>query len=346
MGECLGYGPTLAAAWLGIRCQGWEGNDIRKRLILTVKLLVTVGLLLALASRVDLARVGVLIEHAARLPLVLAAVALTATIPVNAVRWHLILATGGASPGPRSLLKILLVGLFFNQVLPSGIGGDAVRAWRCHKLGVGLAAAIRSILLERVSGLLVFAFLYAISMPVLLRLIQGGVERRALVLVLAAAIAGMLSLLAIDQLPRSIVQLRIVAPFATLSREARALFFSPRLSATLLALSFVGVALTIFAFQLVGDSLGQSLSYSLWMVVVPPVALIQVLPISFAGWGVRETGLVVILAAYGVPPESALAISLSFGLLQILIGLPGGLVWLAGWDISSMAAQEQPVTRD
>jgi uncharacterized membrane protein YbhN (UPF0104 family) len=305
---------------------------------------VTVGLLLALASRVDLARVGVSIERAALLPFILAAVALAATTPVNAVRWHLILAAGRASPGPKDLLKILLVGLFFNQVLPSGIGGDAVRAWRCHRLGIGLALAIRSILLERVSGLLVFAFLYAISMPVLLRLIQGSLERRALVLVLVGAVAGMLSLLAIDRLPGPVVRLRILAPFATLSREARNLFFSPRLSATLFSLSAVGVALTILSFQLVGDSLGHGLPYAVWIVIVPPVALIQVLPVSFAGWGVRETALVAILAAYGISAEGALAISLSFGLLQILIGLSGGLIWLMGWDVSSLAAEKPPVT--
>jgi len=68
--------------------------------------------------------------------------------------------------------------------------------------------------------------------------------------------------------------------------------------------------------------------------VVPPVTLIQLLPVSLAGWGVRETALVVALGAFGVPAEAALATSILLGLCMILAGLPGGLIWLVGWDIA------------
>src|SRR5436190_1580449 len=50
--------------------------------------------------------------------------------------------------------------LVFNQVLPTAVGGDVVRAWRCHQLGPSLAVAIRSVLLDRVCG---FAMLGALS---------------------------------------------------------------------------------------------------------------------------------------------------------------------------------------
>jgi glycosyltransferase 2 family protein len=68
--------------------------------------------------------------------------------------------------------------------------------------------------------------------------------------------------------------------------------------------------------------------------VVPPVAFIQLLPVSLAGWGVREIALVVALGSFGVPAEAALAISVMMGFCLILIGLPGGLIWLAKWDVS------------
>ena len=68
--------------------------------------------------------------------------------------------------------------------------------------------------------------------------------------------------------------------------------------------------------------------------IVPPVTLIQLLPISLAGWGVREVVLVVALASFGVPGETALAISVLLGLCFIVIGVPGGLLWLTDWDIA------------
>jgi uncharacterized membrane protein YbhN (UPF0104 family) len=89
---------------------------------------------------------------------------LLATSPLSAFLWHIVLQAETTSPGPWTLLKIVLVGLFFNQVLPSGVGGDAVRAWRCHRLGIGAAAAIRSLVLDRVSGYLVLVVLFAASL--------------------------------------------------------------------------------------------------------------------------------------------------------------------------------------
>ena len=83
-----------------------------------------------------------MMAHAAPLLLVAALVALLTGHLIVALRWHLILSAEAPSPGPGALVKLVLVGLFFNQVLPTGVGGDAVRAWRCHKLGIDLGAAI------------------------------------------------------------------------------------------------------------------------------------------------------------------------------------------------------------
>src|ERR1700730_6784495 len=131
---------------------GGRGRAIRKLLIGAARLLVTAGLLYALLARVDLSHAKELFDHLS-LPLLAAgALALLATSPFSALRWHVVLSAETISPGPWTLLKIVLVGLFFNQVLPSGVGGDAVRAWRCHRLGIGGGCALRSLVLDRVSG--------------------------------------------------------------------------------------------------------------------------------------------------------------------------------------------------
>jgi hypothetical protein len=78
------------------------------------------------------------------------------------------------------------------------------------------------------------------------------------------------------------------------------------------------------------------------MMIVPPVTLLQLVPISLAGWGVREAALVVALGWFGVPAEAALAISVLVGLCLILVGLPGGLIWLADWDIAPSPRPKRP----
>ncbi|KAF0137780.1 MAG: hypothetical protein FD153_1608 [Rhodospirillaceae bacterium] len=64
------------------------------------------------------------------------------------------------------------------------------------------------------------------------------------------------------------------------------------------------------------------------MVLVPPVLLIMTLPISIAGWGVREQAMITAFGLVGVSEESALALSILSGLTILAGGLPGGVVWL------------------
>jgi uncharacterized membrane protein YbhN (UPF0104 family) len=292
----------------------------------------------ALLAHVDLSRAKELLDHVS-LPLLAAGTAvLLATSPFGALRWHIVLAAETNSPGPWTLLKIVLVGLFFNQVLPSGVGGDAVRAWRCHRLGIGVAAAIRSLVLDRVSGYVVMVVLFAAGLPVLLHILPDVRQRYGVVLLLGAALCGLLALFLIDYLPRGLLRFRLVAEFAALSREGRRLFARPARSGAVLSLGAATVGFTILATMLVAGSLGVDLPFASWVVIVPPVTLIQLVPVSLAGWGVRELGFVVVLAGFGIPAEAALAASLLVGLCMIVVGLPGGLLWLTGWDITRATA--------
>ena len=68
------------------------------------------------------------------------------------------------------------------------------------------------------------------------------------------------------------------------------------------------------------------------LVLIPPVLLITTLPISIAGWGVRELSMVAAFALIGVSDEGAVALSVLFGLVIAVMSLPGGLIWLLGED--------------
>src|SRR5262249_57857056 len=109
----------------------------------------------------------------------------------------------------------------------------------------------------------------------------------------------------------------------------------PSGSVASLALSALTTGFTILGFKLVADGVGSHLPLGNWIMIVPPVMLIQLLPISLAGWGVREAVLVVALAPFGVPAEAGLAMSVLFGMCLIASGLPGGLIWLGKWDVAT-----------
>ena len=268
-------------------------------------------------------------------PLLAAAlvVLLTASLAV-ALRWHVILSAEAPSPGAGALLKIVWVGLFFNQVLPTVVGGDAVRAWRCRKIGILWGSAIWSILLDRACGYLCLIIIYTASLPGLLRVIGDSRQRQGVAAVLCAGLLGLAALLLLDYLPRPLLRFRLIAPLAELARESRRLFAHAKRCSAVLGLSALTTGLSILAFKLVADGVGTRLSLGNWMMILPPVTLIQLLPLSLAGWGVREVVLVVALSWFGVSAELALATSVLFGLCLLVISLPGGLIWLTDWDIA------------
>ena len=146
--------------------------------------------------------------------------------------------------------------------------------------------------------------------------------------------AAQLGLVSLDYLPRQLLRLRVIAPFAELSREGRRLLMHPGRCAAVLGFSVLTIALALVVYKLIGDGIGSRVSLGVWAMVVPPVTFIQLLPVSLAGWGVREAALVVALGSFGIPAEAALAISILMALCLILTSLPGGLIWIAGWDIA------------
>jgi hypothetical protein len=62
---------------------------------------------------------------------------------------------------------------------------------------------------------------------------------------------------------------------------------------------------------------------------VPPIILISMIPISIAGWGVRENAMVAAFAYTGLPQSDGLVVSLLFGAAFFLVGAIGGAVWIA-----------------
>jgi glycosyltransferase 2 family protein len=88
----------------------------------------------------------------------------------------------------------------------------------------------------------------------------------------------------------------------------------------------------------VAQSLRIPLSMSACFLMVPLNILIQTVPISFNGWGVRESVFILYFKQVGLPKESALAFSLVGAGLIVLLSLSGAVVW------TSRGAGEEPST--
>lgn len=86
------------------------------------------------------------------------------------------------------------------------------------------------------------------------------------------------------------------------------------------------MSLIVFVLTL---GLNLDITFAECLLLFPPVLLIQTLPISVAGWGVREGAMVAFLALAGIDGDGALALSILYGLVLALTSLPGAIMWVA-----------------
>ena len=95
----------------------------------------------------------------------------------------------------------------------------------------------------------------------------------------------------------------------------------------LLGLSLAIHFLNVVILYIIAQSLSIEITFLNSLLLFPPVLFMSMLPISVAGWGVREGAMVLALNMVGVPTHQSLALSICFGLCVLAISLPGGALW-------------------
>lgn len=246
----------------------------------------------------------------------------------HAARWATIIRANGGRMGFAMALKLVLVGYFFSQALPSSVGGDAMRIWQAHRAGLSLGTALNSVILDRLIALAALLIMTAVALPWLMGLVIAPAIRWAFVFVLTAGMVGFAVLFALTRLPGSVFRRwKITRAAVQLSEAARETLLNAGSGFVTLALSVgvhIGVALVVF---ILAEALGVRVSLMHCIFLVPLVMLVTLIPISIAGWGVREGAMVVAFGLIQVPRSDAIAVSLLFGATLLATSLPGGVLW-------------------
>lgn len=156
---------------------------MRRILLSTAKILISVALLYLALRKVDLSELFSRFTVTS-LFWIGAAIAITfLQIFVGVLRWREISAVCGAPLELGRAMRYNVIGSFFNQTLPSAIGGDAVRLWLVARAGAGWRAATYSIFVDRAIGLIALAILIVASLPWSYTLITDPHGRSALLLI-------------------------------------------------------------------------------------------------------------------------------------------------------------------
>ena len=270
----------------------------------------------------------------------------------SSVRWRWLARPLGFTQGPGQFLGMYFVGMFFNVVLPTSVGGDVVRAWYLDGHSGRRLPAFVSVFADRVSGLLVLltlAFLGVLLSDLDLDWrIRWGVLGMAGGALLGMAAFGLLVLRKRESIRawgegrrkekwqqdgttwtgRLVGQLRrFTLSFAhTLTLYAR----YPGMVAVTTILSLIVQAANVLMVALIGTALGADVPASYYWILVPTVSLLAVLIPSINGVGVREWGTKFMLVPLGVASHTAGIVGFMWTIAQSTANLTGVFFYLFG----------------
>ena len=270
---------------------------------------------------------------------------------IISIRWWLLLRAQSIHIDVSAAVRLFFLGLFYNNLMPGLVGGDLLKAWYVTKHTSKRLEGVLSVFVDRAIGLAGVVLMVAVTYSVFVRgHIAAGAKTQearppgwlaqhpgailgawvalgallAVVLVHPAGRAGLVRVAAIARL-RGVSWLRR-------AKDAIVVYCSrPWTLLGTMVLTIIGQSVVIVAFWLLGRDLGIEAALRYYFVVFPLSWAVAAVPISIAGLGVQEAGIVWLFAVLtGAAAEKALALAFCQRFVSILASLPGGLVHLLG----------------
>lgn len=298
-----------------------------RQLILLTKIGLSIGLVWYTFSKVDVGSALDYLRNISVRAIVVVLFLLSLQIVIAALRLRKLLTLLSARCDVIGAVDVVMIGAFFSQTMISFISGDAMRIWRIVRSNISLGTATRSILFDRAAGFVGLIVLILLGLPFLLQLIQQPELRISLLIAMAAFVAGVVSFLSLRHMPVVFKRWRVFNWIADFATEAMKLLRNKKGVVALLGLSLAIHFLNVVILYIIAQSLSIEITFLNSLILFPPVLFMSMLPISVAGWGVREGAMVVALNMVGVPAQQSLALSIFFGLCALAISLPGAPLW-------------------
>jgi uncharacterized protein (TIRG00374 family) len=321
-------GPSVADAARPSKAARGEHAGFR----VAVRVLAS-GVFIWLALRgVRVASVVDYLAGAAPAWLIAALAVLAVSFAIGALRWRILAHDQGVELGFAGALRYSWIGLFFTNVLPTGFGGDAVRAWLAGRRAGALSRVTSSVLIDRMVA--VWALVAVGAVAVLVK--SGELPAIAIIaclLSVAAVVAASVLLLA-PAPARVLTRVtarwpRVSGPIERVGDGLRHYAGRRRLLVRAFAISLFAQACVVLAAYLLARALGLRLDIGLLATVIPVALLATATPTNINGLGVREAVFRVLLVPAGVAPGKAVAFSLLTVIAAAIVSLPGALAWIA-----------------
>lgn len=305
-----------------------------------IKLIITVFLLLLVFSRVEVGLLWLNIKELSLPALALILLFSLSSIALAARRSQISIQEKAFTRiSLWESYKYYLMGMFYNNLLPTSIGGDLFRIYLLEKKAGHIYRVSSTVFIERLSGLLVTLFLALFSALILytnqnsiyILYLSGFLLFSCIIILLLFSPSFLLllkrksSILALQKL------LQIIERFLTAVQEYR---HNPRLIGQILFLSLLYQLSDILVAYCLGLIIGIEVNFLYFLFFIPLLYIITLLPVSINGLGLRENTLVYLFSTIGTASHKALLLSLLIYLDRLVKGLVGALLLLAATQLN------------
>jgi uncharacterized protein (TIRG00374 family) len=310
-----------------------------------LELAVSGGLILYLLWRIDLRQTLDLIGSSNGWDLLAALAIFVVTTGAMAWRWQELLASKRIHEPLRWLTKLYFVSYAASQVLPTVIGGDAVRiAAHARRRPDAKSEAAAAVLMERVVGSVGTLILVAIG---LVLAIGRYSHIEVLVWIEVGFVFGLSVLLVLLFSRRANAWLqargstrRLARAFQSVWQALHTYREAPGTLVTVLGATLGIQIARILAIWLCGEAVGLDLSPLVYVVMGPLLFLVMMVPFTINGLGVREAFFIAFLGRFGVSEDAAFATGFLFYAVTMATSIPGGFILL--WESVRPAAPRAP----
>lgn len=311
-------------------------RENKKLILLLVRIIISVSLIVFLVKTQfkDIRSALEIIKSVNKPLLILSLSTHIFGIWITAVRWNTLLGTQKVKLGTPTLTLTVLIGFFFNNFLPTSIGGDVFRTYdAAKKANIPIETSASIIIVERFSGII------SVSTYAIIALFLGftaiGNQSFIIPVIIFFTICIIIAFFILNPSMLRLNKLINRIKFLKKVKEKLANIYFTFLSfkkfkwvlVRVMIYSFLLQFAVILNYFLAAKSLGINLNLTAFIFIVPVVTIIAMVPISIGGIGIRENTLVFIITAMGVGSEQAAICALLIFLMLIFIGIIGGITY-------------------
>ncbi len=253
---------------------------------------------------------------------------------ISAYRWQVLLRAKDVHVPLSQLFSYYMIGMFVNNFMPGSIGGDVVKSYYLFKRTRKLEITVVSVFLERFAGLLGLCLLAIIALVIGYQYLQSPMVVASVV---GSAVILVLIVVVLWQLPNLAARVPLVSRLAPkhIRESASELYIAlasyrhhvPTLFVAI-GISTVLQLLLAAYYAIASIAMGIPINLIYFLLFLPAVTLVSLIPLSLGGLGIRETAMVILFGAAGISRPDVMAVSLTIHIINTLLSLWGGILLL------------------